>query len=33
MSLIASLTRQIRGSSAGVAKDGINGVSIRWSEP
>jgi len=32
LQLIDSLTRQIRGSSEVVAKDGINGVSIRWSE-
>lgn len=31
--LIDSLTRQIRGLSAFVTQDGLEGVSIRWSEP
>jgi len=32
LQLIDSLARQIRGSSEVATKDGVNGVSIRWSE-
>jgi PAS domain S-box-containing protein len=33
LQLIDSLSRQIRGTSRVAAKEGVNGVSIQWSEP